>query len=51
MRILKIDGYDICEENGIFKNAKFKDSEGKIITLELGEELEVEFKERRKENK
>ena len=49
MKKIIIDGYEIIVDNGVFTNAIFRDYDGKEINIELGEKLQVEFQERRKE--
>ena len=40
MRIVHIDNYEVCEENGKFLAASFVDYEGISHTIELTKELE-----------
>ena len=49
MRIIHIDNYDVCEENGKFLAASFVDYEGVSHSVELTEELEEYFRSVRKE--
>ena len=49
MRIIHIDNYDVCEENGKFLAASFKDYEGISHEIEITDELEEYFREVRKE--
>jgi DNA-directed RNA polymerase specialized sigma24 family protein len=49
MRILHIDNYEVCEENGKFLAASFKDYEGVSHSVELTEELEEYFKKVRRD--
>ena len=49
MRIVHIDNYEVCEENGKFLAASFVDYEGISHTIELTNELEEYLKEVRKE--
>lgn len=49
MRIVHIDNYEVCEENGKFLAASFVDYEGIPHTIELTKELEEYLKEVRKE--
>lgn len=49
MRIIHIDNYDVCEENGKFIAATFKDYDEISHSVEITEELENYFKEVRKE--
>lgn len=44
-----IDGYEIIVENGVFTRAIFKDFDGNEINIELGEKMQMEFLERRRE--
>lgn len=50
MRIVHIDNYEVCEENGKFLAASFVDYEGIPHTIELTKELEEYLKEVRNEN-
>ena len=49
MRIIHIDNYDVCEENGKFLAASFKDYEGISHEIEITDKLEEYFREVRKE--
>lgn len=49
MRIIHIDNYDVCEENGKFIAATFKDYDGISHSVEITEEFENYLKEVRKE--
>lgn len=49
MRIIHIDNYDVCEENGKFLVASFKDYEGISHEIEITDKLEEYFREVRKE--
>ena len=49
MKKIIIDGYEIIVENGIFTKAIFKDYGGNEINIELGEKMQMEFLERRRE--
>lgn len=49
MKKIIIDGYEIIVENGIFTKASFKDYDGNEINIELGEKMQMEFLERRRE--
>lgn len=49
MKKILIDGYEIIVENGIFTKAIFKDYSGNEINIELGEKMQMEFLERRRE--
>ena len=49
MKIVHIDNYEVCEENGKFLAASFVDYEGISHTIELTKELEEYLKEVRKE--
>ena len=49
MKKIIIDGYEIIVENGIFTQASFKDYDGNEINIELGEKMQMEFLERRRE--
>ena len=49
MRIIHIDNYDVCEENGKFLAASFKDYEGISHEIKITDELEEYFREVRKE--
>lgn len=49
MRIINIDNYEVCEENGRFIAASFKDYEGISHQVEITKELEEYFKQVRKE--
>ena len=50
MRIVHIDNYEVCEENGKFLAASFVDYEGIPHTIELTKELEEEFREKYRTN-
>ena len=49
MKIIHIDNYDVCEENGKFLAASFKDYEGISHSIEMTEEFEKYLREVRKE--
>lgn len=49
MRIIHIDNYDVCEDNGKFLAATFTDYEGISHQVEIDEKLENYFREVRKE--
>lgn len=49
MKKIIIDGYEIIVENGVFTRAIFKDFDGNEINIELGEKMQMEFLERRRE--
>ena len=49
MKKIIIDGYEILVDNGIFTTATFRDYDGNEICIDLGEKMQVEFQERRKE--
>lgn len=49
MRIIIIDNYEVCEENGKFLAASFKDYEGVSHSVEITSELEEYFKNVRRE--
>lgn len=49
MRKIIIDGYEIIVENGVLTRAIFKDFDGNEINIELGEKMQMEFLERRRE--
>ena len=40
MRIVHIDNYEVCEENGKFLAASFVDYEGQSNTIEIKKTLE-----------
>lgn len=49
MKKIIIDGYEISVENGHFTKATFLDADGNEISINLGDELRLEFDKRRKE--
>ncbi len=49
MRIIIIDNYEVCEENGKFLAASFKDYEGISHSVEITEEFEEYLKDVRRE--
>ena len=49
MKKIIIDGYEISVENGNFTKATFIDADGNEISINLGEDLRLEFDRRRKE--
>lgn len=49
MRIIHIDNYDVCEDNGKFLAATFTDYEGISHEIEIDKKLEEYFKEVRRE--
>ena len=49
MRKIIIDGYEISVENGKFTKATFIDADGNEVTINLGEDLRLEFVKRRRE--
>lgn len=49
MRIIHIDNYDVCEDNGKFLAATFTDYEGISHEVEIDKKLEEYFKEVRRE--
>ena len=51
MRKIIIDGYEISVEDGKFTKATFTDADGNEVTINLGEDLRLEFVKRREEFK
>ena len=49
MKKISIDGYEISVENGKFTKATFTDADGNEVTINLGDELRLEFVKRRRE--
>lgn len=49
MKKIKVDGYEIIVENGKFTKATFTDTDGNEVTINLGEDLRLEFVKRRRE--
>ena len=49
MRKIIIDGYEISVEDGKFTKATFTDADGNEVTINLGEDLRLEFVKRRRE--
>ncbi|MGN1299350.1 MAG: hypothetical protein ACI4UE_05155 [Candidatus Scatovivens sp.] len=49
MKKIIIDGYEIIVENRVLTRAIFKDFDGNEINIELGEKMQMEFLERRRE--
>ena len=49
MKKIIIDGYEISVENGKFTKATFIDADGNEVTINLGEDLRLEFVKRRRE--
>ncbi len=49
MKKIIIDGYEISIENGKFTKATFIDTDGSEVTINLGEDLRLEFVKRRRE--
>lgn len=49
MRKIIIDGYEISVEDGKFTKATFVDTDGNRVTVNLGEDLRLEFVKRRRE--
>ena len=49
MKKIIIDGYEVIVENEVLTRAIFKDFDGNEISIELGEEMRMEFLKRRRE--